>query len=912
MSERLEKLRPDRDLQCYFERPSAIAAISNASPSGFIVSGTWRQQFDWAVVEWNRDNVIEHPLFRNLPDGDLSGLRLSYCERRENCIPLDSTLYPTVDWPYLRIWAQDGGQERLYRVRIADHAVPVEGEYAPAEAEFTLSGAPTAGDYVGLAWPGEHHTYQVSGGDTLESIAQAIVESVNAFSTQVQAVRQGTQVRLIYCAGSEGSENRTGSNGNRFGVYGYVSGAKTEQWVEWWKRFQGGTSPRVWRVDLDFSALYDIDGRQVPTHAVRKMRWTYAADWLAGQFERSEFRVQITNWTVTGTRRSYQVAGPGSRRLEDDSPAIDYSGQWVEEEGNYSGGTIRKCSTPGAKVKAEFQTAEEVWLFAGSRITPDGALAELWVDGLQRGVYDCRRSGEDTLVRIPLGSVSAGRHEVEIRHGGEAGSVLWFDFLELAKPSESLPVLRTHPVLALATDWDTDHSLAVAPERTAWMIYSLGFGGRVNHYVGAMWFYELERRDHAYASVALSFVGAPEPNTVAEIRVGRAGRPEAEEVVLSHLVHVGDTAETVARAFEIQINNGYTGIRAEVDGTTLRIISRSMGVDGNAITVCASPSEGQFQIVASGPSLSGGADGIWCTDTGAAARLNRAARDWSEAFFRALKGYGLEVVAAFSMELQHGDPSVVAGIAQRYPSGNAVLLNTPALQTNFSPASTAYWKEVYRQMAELMASAGVAPYLQFGEVQWWYFPSDGSGMPLWDEYTRTRFFERYGRPMRVAPNQYVDPSEYSEEAALARDLIGEFTTSVTEHVRSSVPQAKFEVLYPTDVNETAFNGMMNFPVAQWTPDRLANLKTESFTYTLGRDLTKSKTSLAFGANFGFRLKNRSHLVGLGGARTAWEKEARLAVEAGMESVVLFALDQMCLIGYRLPLRDGLVRAFEVE
>jgi len=45
-----------------------------ASPTGFHVSGTWRQQFDWAVLEWNRDNVFEHPLFRYLPDGDLSGV----------------------------------------------------------------------------------------------------------------------------------------------------------------------------------------------------------------------------------------------------------------------------------------------------------------------------------------------------------------------------------------------------------------------------------------------------------------------------------------------------------------------------------------------------------------------------------------------------------------------------------------------------------------------------------------------------------------------------------------------------------------------------------------------------------------------------------------------------------------------
>ena len=71
MTQVLEKLRPDRDLQCYFFQPSAVAALSSTSPNGFTLSGTWRQQFDWAVVEWNRDNVFDHPALRNLPGGDL-------------------------------------------------------------------------------------------------------------------------------------------------------------------------------------------------------------------------------------------------------------------------------------------------------------------------------------------------------------------------------------------------------------------------------------------------------------------------------------------------------------------------------------------------------------------------------------------------------------------------------------------------------------------------------------------------------------------------------------------------------------------------------------------------------------------------------------------------------------------------
>jgi hypothetical protein len=166
MPETLEKLRPDRDLQVYFERPSAIAAMSFASPTGFTASGTWRQQFDWCVIEWNRDNVFEHPRFRNLPDGDLSGLTLTYEETRDNCILMDSDLYPTVDWPFLRLWADNNGVETFYQVKLKDYATPIEGSYVCATATFELKGTVTAGDIIGLAWLSENHKHDVVAGDT--------------------------------------------------------------------------------------------------------------------------------------------------------------------------------------------------------------------------------------------------------------------------------------------------------------------------------------------------------------------------------------------------------------------------------------------------------------------------------------------------------------------------------------------------------------------------------------------------------------------------------------------------------------------------------------------------------------------------------------------------------------------------
>jgi len=52
-------------------------------------------------------------------------------------------------------------------------------------------------------------------------------------------------------------------------------------------------------------------------------------------------------------------------------------------------------------------------------------------------------------------------------------------------PTANLPTFDTSPTTTLATDWDTNHSLAIAPERTAWLIDKLGFQGRANHYAGA-------------------------------------------------------------------------------------------------------------------------------------------------------------------------------------------------------------------------------------------------------------------------------------------------------------------------------------------------------------------------------------------------------------------------------------------
>ena len=884
----LTKLRPDRDLQCYYEQPAAIAAISAASETGLTVSGCWRQQFDWAVLEWNRDNVIEHPALRNLPDGDLSGLILSYEEARTNCVPIDSKTYDAVGWSYLRIWEESDGNETFHWVPLLPHATPVDGSYIQATATFTLQGTPTAGDIIELAWLDRHANSVV--GSTLAAAVSDLAGFINAQGEAggVAATADGTTITLTY-------SGALGANGNRVGVYGGVSGAGPENWSPAWALFSGGVSPARWRVDLDLDHLIDTNQQPVVMTNVRKLRWTWAAELQWQHFERTEFSVTLSNWKVTGAKLVYQIAGPGSRRIEDQSPQVSYVGNWTEERGNYSGGSIRHTRHAGDRLQCTYQAAAAHRLYLGTRVLTTGGVVTVRVDSAPPQTVNLAKAPEDYLVRVLLGEFAGQTaHTVTVTHAGADGLDVFFDFLELAVPTTTLPSFAGQPQTTLATDWDTYHSISIAPERTAWLIDTLGFRGRANHYAGALWFYELVCPDNRYASETVEFSGAPEFDGSTAIVI--AG------LTLQHLNYISDTAESIAKSFELLIRAGASAVWAHADGAVLTIVARAMGTEGNAIGISVNTGSSQFTATYSGSSQSGGVTGVWITDLTAIPRINRAARDWSRSYYRALRAYGIDVTAAFSMELKDGDASPSAGIAQRYPNG-PVLLNTPALQTNFGPQSAAFWTQVYRDMADVMVEAGVAPYLQFGEVQWWYF-ANASGMPFYDEYTKNRFQTAYGRPMAVIPSENADPAQYAEESAFLPTLIGEFTDAIMAFVRDTHPTAKFEVLYPPDTNDYPLNRVINYPIGHWTASKLDCLKTENFTYTGNRDLNKARRSIKAPGELGFPPCKRSHLVGIGEYSAPWQREHTLSLSEGMESVVLFALDQFCLIGYSTSLKRG--------
>ncbi len=157
-------------------------------------------------------------------------------------------------------------------------------------------------------------------------------------------------------------------------------------------------------------------------------------------------------------------------------------------------------------------------------------------------------------------------------------------------PSTSIPSFDDKPIMTLATDWDTNHSIALAPERTAWLVDQLGFTGRANHYVGALWFYELVSAGQVYASATIEFSGTPTPSSIVTIDLGKDGQPSDQDAILTKLIHIGDTTETLAIAYAQELNRGYTSVWASVSKSVVTALySRSMGSDGNHLTAARRP-----------------------------------------------------------------------------------------------------------------------------------------------------------------------------------------------------------------------------------------------------------------------------------------------------------------------------------
>ncbi len=127
MSETFNKFQPDRTVYLRgFNTFAAAASVHSASPSGFTVSGTFRDPADFAVVVlYDVDNYYEHPLIKYLPDFNLAGLTLDFDLNYSDAVqPIDSPKFPWVDWATLDCILENGSTAQVPLFRNAMLASP--------------------------------------------------------------------------------------------------------------------------------------------------------------------------------------------------------------------------------------------------------------------------------------------------------------------------------------------------------------------------------------------------------------------------------------------------------------------------------------------------------------------------------------------------------------------------------------------------------------------------------------------------------------------------------------------------------------------------------------------------------------------------------------------------------------------
>ncbi|MGC8884832.1 MAG: non-contractile tail sheath protein [Bryobacteraceae bacterium] len=301
-------------------------------------------------------------------------------------------------------------------------------------------------------------------------------------------------------------------------------------------------------------------------------------------------------------------------------------------------------------------------------------------------------------------------------------------------PSDVPDAPETRTDVAVATDYGTDHTWKLSPQRLVWALRKLGLVGEVDHYVSVFWWNQRKRSGGFFPSVTVTYGGAWADGDEAFLVIGGT--------TIGKSVFPADTVETIAAHFAYFINEVFVGVWAQASGGVLTITVRSPA-PAYSFSFSESHNSTNGTVTVSG-SLTGGVMGDWVIDDTATPVLNRAARDWHADYFAELAAHGMSCVAAFSQELvlPPDDPPTAVWV-QRYPDGQPVQTATGfgglySSHCAFARPFRDYIQQAYEEIAALMEAASLTARLQFDEVLWWYF-QNASGMAFYDPYTTSRF-----------------------------------------------------------------------------------------------------------------------------------------------------------------------------
>jgi hypothetical protein len=677
-----------------------------------------------------------------------------------------------------------------------------------------------------------------------------------------------------------------------------------------------GSSDNVkWHVAIDFSALGWTD--------IQKL-WLAFAPALANgaAYAATEWSVTVTNWTVTDPNgvRPLKVAGPGSVRIEEDNPWVVRSGYWEAAPADglafwSMGRAIRSAysATETRKVTVETHCQSTHNIYVGTRLDYNCGILSASLDGGAPVTVDCYtdRASARQVRRLLFSNVAPGQHSAVItvtndKNANSAGWYLYFDFLECAVLSDvpDAPEVRTD--VGMATDYDTDATCKLSPQRLIWNLQKLGLMGEIDHYAGVFWWKQSTRTDANFPVAIVTFVGMWADQDVIWLHIGTGA--------IGKTVFPTDTPVTIATHFAYFINATLVGVWASASGPNLTITTHSTSANW-LYDFSVTKSSAAGTVAVTGDLRTGAAEGTWTIDANAPQVFNRAFRDWHADYFAALKAAGIGVTASFSQELVNppDDPAGGAVWIQRFPDGTPASTATGFGTVNssmcaFGSLVVEYIGAAHAAMAAMMVTAGLTPRLQFGEVLWWYIAA-GSGMAFYDADTKTAAQAALGRPLATFHTVNDDPNINGyADADFLRTRLYNYGVAVQTYVLARCPSAVFELLWPLDVNDPDTCKLLryiNLP-PQWTTRAGSGFDTfmcEGFAYAgVNHNLDQAKRCAQYPfTELSWDAAHCRYLAGWYYSGWPWQGEYLGARRTGIPLIKFWAYDHLGLFGWPLPL-----------
>jgi hypothetical protein len=754
-------------------------------------------------------------------------------------------------------------------------------------------------------------------GVTAVTVTRTIADQINSTNwvnlgvlLPLTAVAAGNSLKLA-CA-------RPGEDGNMLRLYSVSKNSRLRT-VQDTAAFSGGVSDAVWRVTIDFSARGIAD--------IRQMWLTFAPKLANGAaYQDTEWDATFTNWTLSGPEsvRMLQVAGSGSYRLEESAKDCVFSGNWPTEYAFYSEGYARRGSMTGEKVTVTYRasTVHDLWL--GTSLYVDRGSVGITLDGDTETILNCALTVDSAVnTRRKLrAAVPPGQHTVIITL--KADKPFYFDFLEVVVPSDVPGPLPDRPNLSPALDYSTDHTFKLSPARVMWIFDQLGFTAPMNEYIGVFWWNQRKRSGATFPHVQVTFSGGFQSGDAVFLKIGQ--QP------IGKSVFPGESTDIIARHFEFMINSTFVGVWAKASGSVLDIWTRSpKSTFYQTFDAWAEPSAGSTGAVGFTGRLDQGAPGLWEVDPQQTPALNYAARAWHADLFRECRARNREIVVASSMELVFPPANFAARYPDHKPVETDVGFNSMrSTHCAFSSPMAAYQKQVFCDIAGLMSAAGLTPNLQCGEFTWWYFTNQtpanpGGGMAYYDPETAAAAQAALGRNLAVFRGPNDDPAvNGSADALFLRNRLRDYVATLIANVRAQYPPAKFEVLFPYDVNHPVpagvhgiggqLNRFVNLP-KEWEKKSTAGfdrIKMEALDFGVwSRNLDLVETAIKLPAQLGWPPDSVRHIAGIYRPGYAWEKEFRLAISNGIQVINLWAFDHICIFGWPAEENNGLRRAVKM-